>query len=239
MKFLVVILILTINFSAGAQNKLAGIDSSWYFLQPTTPPYGLHKIQELIRKATTDSSYFTTQVLDGGTYSSLSLREKFTYNMINPESFYQICSVFGPNGKEKKPLPAYLAALSGSRRWSERQTKFFINNKDTVIQLMTACLQAGSNIGPNFKHVIVDINAKAMIPFVLKAYEKNESDLNLLTVLMLLMKDNKYRPFINSALYKNLYDYENGDYRMYIDLDAASEKLITTLATQFYNEQHK
>jgi hypothetical protein len=211
-----------------------------YRLEMSTPAYGLDKIQDLISKLKPDDNSDDmggTVSLDQKTYLSLSLREKFTYHMIHPESYSQNCDAMPPIQNEQKKISAQLPDAFGENNWSEHQTKFFLANRDSVIALMKDCITKDKHVGLNFKHVIVDINAKEMIPFIVSAYNEQKKDHDLLTVLMLLMKDNEYDQFLTSSSYKKLYantDYETS-YKAYLNFNAANEALIIKRATDFYN----
>jgi hypothetical protein len=94
--------------------------------------------------------------------------------------------------------------------------------------------------GVNFKQAIVEINAKEMIPDIIATYKANTAvrDLDLLSLLMLLMKDNEYEPFLLSGSYKKLYA-EDTSYKSYLDYSKANEELIIKRATDFYNADKK
>lgn len=91
-----------------------------------------------------------------------------------------------------------------------------------------------NRVGINYKQVILEMNATAMIPFLIKTYSVSKKDHDLLTLLMLLMKENNYEPFMNSASYKKLYG-ENSNYQDYLAFSRANEDLIIKRATEFYN----
>ena len=93
-------------------------------------------------------------------------------------------------------------------------------------------------IGANFKHAIIEINAKEMIPFLIDTYNIAKKDLDILTVLMHLMKDNKYEPFLKSASYKKLYS-DDSNYMSYLAFNKSNEDLIIKRATDFYNATKK
>jgi len=94
--------------------------------------------------------------------------------------------------------------------------------------------------GVNFKQAILEVNAKEMIPDIIAAYKANTAvkDLDLLSLLMLLMKDNEYEPFLLSGSYKKLYA-EDTSYKTYLDYSKANEELIIKRATDFYNADKK
>jgi hypothetical protein len=209
----------------------------------TTPPYGIQKIQGLIPNIREvpdkDNEDAGLRALSEKTYASLSLREKFTYNMIQGESYFQGCDVFMPYIDEEKKVFARLPDAFSEKGWSKRQRKFFLDNKDSVISLMTESIGRTHYVGLNYKHVIVDINATEMIPFLIDFYKIQRKDHDILTVLLLLMYNNKYPPFMASPSYKKLYANEGGSYEAYLVCNAANQDLIIQRATEFYNGLHQ
>jgi len=203
-----------------------------YRLYTATPPYGLQKIYGLIKKIKADED--GNEALAAKTYNSLSFREKFTYNMIHPEAYSQNCDAMPPIQDEQKKIFAQLPDAFGEIDWSDRQRKFFIDNRDSVMNVMKQSISRTRRVGLNYKLVIADINAKEMIPFLVTTYNLEKKDHDILTVLMLIMKDNNYQPFLSSASYKKLYG-EDGSYEAYLNFNKANEELIIKRATDFYN----
>jgi hypothetical protein len=74
-----------------------------------------------------------------------------------------------------------------------------------------------------------------MIPLLIKTYNTDKKDHDILTVLMLLMKKNNYAEFINSPSFKKLYADDESSYRAYLSLNSANEELIIKRASDFYN----
>jgi hypothetical protein len=205
----------------------------------TTPPYGLEKIQSLLPKMKDvpdkDNEDEGTLALTEKTYASLSLPEKFTYNMIHGESYFQSCDAFLPYLEEEKKVFARLPPLFSEQGWSKRQTKFFLDNKDSVILLMTASINRTHYVGLNYKQVIVDINATSMIPLFIDIYKLKRNDHDILTVLLLLMLNNAYPPFVSSTSHHKLYASEGSSYSAYLICNTANQDLIIQRATDFYN----
>ncbi|HVI48930.1 MAG TPA: hypothetical protein VM802_28950 [Chitinophaga sp.] len=207
-----------------------------YRIKETAPPYGLAKVKALINKTGFDE---TDQLkLSNKDYMSLSLREKFTYHMINPESFSQNCDAMPPLQEEHKKIFGFLPDDFDEYSWSERQVKFLQSNRDSVMGLIKESVNRSKRMGVNYKSAIVQINGKEMIPFLIDTYNIDKKDHDILTVLMLLMKDNEYKPFMSSVSFRKLYsDKPNGDesnYRAYLDFNKANEELIIQRATDFY-----
>src|SRR6185437_3955417 len=75
----------------------------------TTPPYGVEKVKHLIKAKTIntenpDGDDTGMDSLPEKLYRSLSLREKFTYNMIYGESYFQSCDMDLPVFDEEKKI---------------------------------------------------------------------------------------------------------------------------------------
>ena len=207
-----------------------------YRLTITKPPYGLQKIFNLVDKLKIGDD--DMEKISEKTYASLSLREKFTYNMIHEESYSQICDAEPPIQDEQKKIFAELPADMDERGWSEKQIKFFTNNRDSVIKLMTETITRSKHVGLNFKEVIVEVKAKEMIPVLINTYNISKKDHDILTVLMILMKDHNYDPFLKSTSFGKLYA-NDANYGSYLNYNKANEELIIKRATDFYNEISK
>ncbi|MFT3936761.1 MAG: hypothetical protein QM726_24260 [Chitinophagaceae bacterium] len=198
----------------------------------TKPSYGLIKIQGQIAKIKPNDD--DERIVNKQFYQSLSLREKFTYNMVHAESFSQNCDAIPPIQDEQKKIFAHLPDAFDEYNWSDAQIDFLKNNRDSVIVLMKEIISHKNLVGVNFKKAIVEINAKEMIPFLISTYMVAKKDHDILTVLMLLMSQNKYLPFVSSASYKKLYSDET-NYYSWLQFNEANEALIIKRATDFHN----
>jgi|GEM_PF-146648 len=199
----------------------------------TRPPYGLEKILTLLKNARADED--DNVVLPPKIYNSLSFREKFTYHMIHGESYDQNCDGGLFDTDEEKKIYAVLPGAFGDGLWSHRQEKFFKDNRDSVVSLMTTSIGRTHRVGANFKLVIADINATEMIPLLISTYNIGKKDHDLLTVLMLLMLNNKYQPFIISASYTKLYADKETRWKTWLNFNSANEALIIRRANDFYH----
>jgi hypothetical protein len=197
------------------------------------PPYGLKKIKPLVSKLMPDEA--ETEKLGQATYLSLSLREKFTYHMIHGESYSQICDLPAPIQDEHKKIFGRLPDMFMEYSWGDRQKQFLRANRDSVMKFIKDCVAKDKRIGVNFKHAIVEINGREMIPFLISTYKIDKKDHDILTVLMLLMKNNEYKEFMVSTSNKKLYGDEMTAYDAYLNFNIPNEELIIKRATDFYN----
>lgn len=239
--FLAAFFVCVISFAQAEEWKDASKESHAYHVyreKITRPPDGLEKILGMINKISTDQNIGADEdnsALPLKNYSSLSLREKFTYNMVHGESYSQNCDAMPPIQDEQKKIFARLPDVFGEYSWSTRQRDFFKANKDSVVSLMTASIERTNRVGVNYKQVIVDINAAEMIPLLIKTYNAEKKDHDILTVLMLLMLNDSYGPFLSSVSYKKLYADKVSSYTAYLTFNAANEALIIQRATDFFN----
>ena len=247
-KIIPLLLVLVATLPARAQDeekKPSEVSQAYHYARKrtTTPPYGLEKIRTLLPKMKDvpdkDNEDFGTKGLSSTIYSSLSLREKFTYNMIHGETYFQNCDVFLPAFDEEKKIFAILPSLFSEENWSDRQEKFFRDNKDSVIGLIEESIGRAHYVGLNYKHAIVDMNATEMIPFLVDFYKQQRKDHDILTVLLLLMRNNKYAPFLSSQSYSKLYAKGVSRYEAYLAGNTANQDLILQRANDFYNGLHQ
>jgi len=208
-------------------------------LKDSYPQFNLPKIEGLvaaIKKTPADGDDGEIIAPDQKTYLALSLRERFTYHMIHPESYSQNCDGGLPaTADEEKKIFGELPDGFDEYSWSSRQRKFFLANRDSVIAFMKYCITADKTIGLNFKQVITDINAQELIPLIIDTYNLTKKDHDLLTVLLLLMRDNEYAPFLVSASYKKLYAGDDAGYKAFLNFNSENEALILKRAADFFN----
>ncbi len=245
MKYLPLLLIaISFRIAGFAQTEYTGPSKASqeynaYRIKITRPPYGLEKVLGLIKKI---KSLKDDEDGDGGTsalspqvYASLSLREKFTYHMVHGESYAQNCDYGFADNDEEKKIYALLPTPFGDEYWNDKQRKFFEDNHDSVVALMTESIIRSHRAGVNYKHVIVKINATEMIPLLINTYNADKKDHDILTTLNLLMLGNKYAPFMASESYRKLYAKEDARWEAFLNFNEANEALILQRATDFYN----
>lgn len=198
----------------------------------TRPPYGLEKVLMMIKKIAGNDENMALKQKD---YLTLSLREKFTYHMINAESYSQNCDAMPPVMDAEKKIFAQLPDAFGEYSWSERQLNFLHANRDSVMALITESIGRSNRVGVNYKKAIIEINGREMIPLLISTYNRDHKDKDILTVLMILMKNNEYAHFLTSASYKKLYADGESSYHAFLNFNTANEELIIQRANNFYN----
>ena len=202
-------------------------------LKNTTPPYGLAKVKSLIAKLSFNEDEEFSGISEK-IYEGLTLREKFTYTMIHAEAYSQNCDAMPPIEEEQTKIFGYLPEAFDEFYWSERQLQFLSSNRDSVIAIMSESIERTKKAGLNYKHAIQEIKAKEMIPLLVKTYQLKSSDLDILTLLMLLMKEAEYSPFVKSASFQKLYG-EDAGYMSFLKFNKANESLIIQRAMDFYH----
>lgn len=235
---LLAVLVLLIPFHLLAQEEAwheASASSKEYHIyrsKNTIPPFGLEKIKALVKTLSRDDEgVYPIKDID---YQKLSLREKFTYHMIYAENASQNCDAMPPIIDEDKKIFGQLPDAFEEASWSEKQEQFLIKNKDSVMALIKASVIRSKRVGLNYKQAIIVANGYQLIPFLVTTYKTDYKDHDLLTVLMLLLKKNKYKPFLEASSYIKLYG-KKSNYLSYIAFNKANEELIISRAEAFYN----
>ncbi len=206
----------------------------------TIPPYGLDKVKALIStiipeedKETTDAGINAISAVD---FKKLTLREKFTYTMIHAELYAQNCAIPEYQTQIDKKIFATLLDGFNESSWSQRQTDFLQENRDSVMKLIQESVVRSKRMGVNYKHAIVEINGWQMIPFIVDYAKKTPKDKDALTLLLLLMKRGEYSEFIKSSSFKKLYG-EDSNYNSYLNYNKENEALIFSRALKYYDEK--
>ena len=214
--------------------------AQWDRYRTSTPPYGLEKVQAMIKKIkipeSDDDSY--TAGLTDKVFGSLSLREQFTYQMIYGETYSQNCDGWFGDSLQIRHIYANLCGGLGDHNWSDRQVKWLSDNRDSVMALIRESSERSGHMGSNYKFALVQIHATELIPWLIGYYKKDRKDRDLLTVMLLMMKEGKYAPFLSSVSYRKLYKGDASYYDATIDYNTANEELIFQRATDFYNGIH-
>jgi len=212
-----------------------------YRQRTTVPPYGLEKIKSLvttIKDVPGDNDDEGIRALPETVFQSLSLREKFTYTMIHPETYAQNCDINMIHPNEHKEIFGYLVSEGDEETWSRRQLDFLRTNRDSVMALIKESSGRSKRMGVNYKNAIVEMNGWELIPYLIDFYRTDKKDKDLLTVCLLLMKRGKFAPFLNSVSFKKLYGMD-GNHETALDYHKANEDLIITRAMAYYKEQKK
>jgi hypothetical protein len=224
------------------RHNVAKLVNSKFYLKGEdmmVPPYGLEKIKvmtaNVLRLEEPDGGDEYTDSLDKKVFDSLTLREKFTYNMIHPEFWAQNCDIL-PFHKEKSTrIFGTLPEIYGEMMWSDTQTKFFKDHRDSIQVWMKEQIEKEGRIGENFREAIVEMNATGMIPVLVEIARKETKDHYTLTTLLLLMEKNNYSEYMSSSSYKKLADHSSYENPPYLVYNKANEDLIIQRATNFYN----
>lgn len=206
----------------------------------STPPYSLEKVKRLIND-TPEQETNPNEIPDGilkalsnEVYNQLTVREKFTYTMIHPEVYSQNCTIFVPQSNEENKIFGYLISWMDEETWSDRQIKFLNDNRDSVIVLIRESVNRSKRMGVNYKDALVAIKAWEIVPFLIDYFKSHKKDKDVLTTLMLLMKDDQYDEFIKSATYKKLYGNTDADYETAINYNSQNEELIIKRARNYF-----
>lgn len=233
-------LFLLVTTASFAQSPATNQDIAFHKsrLNFTKPIWGYAKVAKMIKgiKGKAGEEGGDNKILAENLYNSLSFEEKFTYNMVNLEEFSQNCADFPPVKGESTFLFAYIPPTDESMWFSDRQMKFFQNNRTKVIDLLSQSITRSKHVGLNYKFIITELKAKELIPLLLKTYNLQKKDHDILSVCMLMMKEAEYAPFSKSKIYKSFFG-DNSQYRDRIPMTPAVYKELSTVSLAFYKSQ--
>jgi hypothetical protein len=203
-------------------------------LQNTEPSYSLKKVKAIVAQIKpSDDGY----ILADAKFKALTVPEKFTFTMIHGEDMDQNCDpeqdIVGEEHQIFGDLPGN---FDYTAMWSDRQLKFLKNNRKAVIGMLRSTMRSHKHVGLNIKHAIVELDANELIPDLVTSFNKDKRDLDLLTTMLLLMKDGKFKPLLDSATYKKCYG-PNADYKSSVEGNPGNQKLTVQRAEAFYRSR--
>ncbi len=208
-----------------------------YRLKETQPTFGIRKVRALVKHIKADKE--DNERLSDAVYNKLSTAEKFTYCMIHGEDQSQNCEEMPWVKDEEKMIFGHIpGSWSDEAVWSERQRAFLKNHRSEVLGLVRSTIRSSGRVGLNTKHVILETEAIELVPDLVKVYRANHKDKDILSTLMLLMKDGNYKPFMESASYKKLYADE-ANWQAYLNGNSENQNLIMDRAMAFYKSRGK
>ncbi len=205
-------------------------------VQASTPSYGLSKIKALIDLEQRKTGRpFAQSPLSMGAFGSLSLQEKFTYAMIHPERYAQNCSLIPRRLFEPDKVFSNLITTFYEYSLSDRQVRFLKDNRDSVMTWVIRSVDESKKMGVNYKNAITIIDGWEMIPFMIRYY-KTANDMDILTTLVLLMKQGSFDDFLHTTYYEQLYG-KSSNYQSAIHYSPAAEQFLLKTAMDYYKKR--
>lgn len=211
-----------------------------YREQETKPEFGLRKVESLIKKIKEpeDDGMIADYIaaISKDEFKRLNLKEQFTYVMIHPEVYSQACiDDMTSRGEDQKIFGLLTFRLSGVD-WSADQYKFLKQNRDTVQTLIFETIAVKKHMGVNLKSALVEISAWESIPAMIRYYQTNRKDRDVLTVLSLILKKEQYTPYLKSKMYGKLY-LGDANYMTSVCFNTANEQFLLSTAQDYYNQK--
>jgi hypothetical protein len=205
----------------------------------TKPSFGLTKVEALLKKyklrESSDDSKLPAKEL-----AKLTTAELFTYHMIFGEGYSQNCDAMPIFVDEEKHIYAYPpSAMQDERGWTEDQLKVMKSKRTAFLPLLKKTILDKGTIGCNLKNAIIELNAVELIPSICDVYKRKRYDHDILSVLMILMKEGKFKPFMDSASYKKLYADEESSYQSFLMANKENQDLIMSRALAFHATKKK
>lgn len=209
-----------------------------YRQEISVPTFGLAKVKALI------NSIKPAKNVDMGNpdlvtpaWNRMTDAERFTYCMLHGEVSSQNCDGMPWIVDEDKKAFANPPDFNGGDQvWSDRQIKFLVNRRAQTVRFLRQTMDQKERVGVNLKAAIVKIDAFELIPDLAKAYERDHRDQDILSVLAILMKDGKDKPFLASVTYQKLYG-PDANYQSFIVANEANQKLMVARAMAYYHRR--
>lgn len=207
-----------------------------YREQNTSPSYGLAKVEALIKKYKLRDK--EEGKLPAKEYAKLSTKEKFTYHMVYGESASQNCDATPTFVDEEKHIYAYPpGAFQDERTWSDDQRAIIKKNRAAFLPLLKETIVSKARIGCNLKQAIMDLDAVELIPTICDVYKQKRYDHDILSMLMIMMKEGKFQPFLDSQSYKKLYADEAASYQSFLMANRENQDLVLSRAMAYYKQR--
>ncbi len=221
-----------------------------YRMMNSVPGYNLPKIKKMISKLSrtpvnekSGNTMEYYEALPDKDFDKLTEKEKFTYIMIHPERISQSQTGIQETvivSDEDKKIFGYLPAVTDGTSWSDRQKDFLKKNSKTVLASIKESALKDSHIGLNYKRTLLEINSIEAIPFLIDFYtNKDKKDKDILTLLLNLVKNTRYHPFVRSNIYRDLYAGKSEDETSYIEYSPINEEYIIKTASNLYAQSFK
>lgn len=183
-----------------------------YRAKPTEPTFGLAKVKAILSKYKVGMSEEPTE-LPPAVWNKLSTPEKFTYCMLRGEAFSQNCDAIPINVKEESVVYGNpIAGFTDERAWSPRQIAWMKANRKEVVRLAKETIKTRQRTGANLRELILQLNAKELIPDVLAAYAIKKKDHDALSLVSSMMKEANFGPYVKTKIYAEFYGDDKGYY---------------------------
>ncbi len=203
------------------------------------PPFGLAHVKAVIAKvdkqANTDSPAISPAM-----FAKLSTAEKFTYCMLHGDVFDQNCNGMPPFlGEEQKIFAFPCAPFWDQMKMSPMQASFLKAHRTACIGYIRTTMNSTHWCGPNLNAAIIDLKAYELIPDMVKLFNRDHKDQDLMSTFCVLMKNANFPEFKKSITYKKLYGDPDNSYKSFIDGNSANQQLCIKRAMDYYHSKKR
>lgn len=194
------------------------------------------KLEEMLRKNAGNKKE-SSGMLSDKDLAALDVAGLIVFAHQHPERYLQSCSIYSKELTYNTKIHSALPRKGEGFYMSERQFKALEANRDSVLLLFNRCFEHASALPDDYKYTICDLSGYECIPSLKQMIGRQETkDTYILTVFMLLMKNDNYAPFLASDLYKKLYneDQEDHQYDMTVPVSKKNYDEIMSFAGAYY-----
>jgi len=170
--------------------------------------------------------------------NSFTIKQSLIYALVYPEFSSQTCSGYYNYDDFNDFILPYFRSGPEGFHISKRQMKLLKRNTDSVSYYISECYLQKDAIPITVYNVIKNLNLYQCIPLLIETFNKKSNTL-ILTALINLMFEDKYPPFFESNIFKEM----KGDGKFYKGriwdlngLDTSEKKIkeILTIAKNYY-----
>ena len=209
------LLVSCLCFSVGvakSQDDLTSATKSYekYRRLVIEPKIGLKKVKMLIKSTKRDRDE-NLRISDGA-WNGLTTQEKVSYCLLHCEDYAQMCDAMPPIPGSEKLIESFFPDAFDEASYSKRQVDFIEENEDAMLGTIRQLIKEKKRVGLNLKQALYQINSYKIVPDLLAAYQADSRDHDILTLLMILMKEGNFQAFKSSKIYEDFYG-ENANYR--------------------------
>ena len=166
-------------------------------------------------------------------FRALTARQLISYYSY-PEVSSQFCEG-EENPTTRMGIGVFMMDSELNADHSTRQDEALRARRDSVLWLVNECAMGATRYPEVLKEIVITVGAWEQIPHLIRCYgELRIKESTYLTVLVRLMADAEWKPFLQSRISKEI---EHGEWE--IPFNDANEALILKLARQYHAAKRK
>lgn len=173
--------------------------------------------------------HFYPKFLDQDQLGRLSVHDKILYVLDHEVQYTQSCSIGNPPYVDNSNI---LFGYLTSGHSTGIRHHIISQYREMTLRILLQYVDTSRGIPRDYLESIAQEGLWEMIPYIIQYYEQ-DSKPAYLTALMILMKEQKYSPFLTSAIYADVYEQAR-PFRDGILVASERRGAIISLAREFF-----